>query len=124
MWGQPPFDKLRAASRLSSRAQRGIRRGQCLNTVLNTTSGARTVADPVRDRLVCPVALCETLAHFKDARTMARTPHDLKPTPNRRTFLKGSLIGGAAATLASLYPAMSAARVSNRTAESSTTSGV
>jgi amidase len=41
---------------------------------------------------------------------MARKLRDPKPTGNRRSFLKTTLIGSAAATLAPLYPALAAAR--------------
>lgn len=41
---------------------------------------------------------------------MARKLGNAKPAGDRRTFLKTTLIGGAAATLAPLYPALAAAR--------------
>jgi amidase len=41
---------------------------------------------------------------------MARKLRDAKPAGDRRSFLKTTLIGGAAATLAPLYPALAAAR--------------
>jgi amidase len=41
---------------------------------------------------------------------MARKLRDAKPAGGRRSFLKTTLIGGAAATLAPLYPALAAAR--------------
>jgi amidase len=44
---------------------------------------------------------------------MARTPHIVKTNTNRRSFLKATLVGGTAATLAPLYPAMATARASD-----------
>jgi amidase len=87
--------------------------GQIYTLVLTGESGNLLLLDRDSARfltheLLCFVEILQTSRPAKDPSIMPRK--DTKLAPNRRAFLKTTLIGSVAATLTPLYPALGAAR--------------